>query len=155
MKLDGKVALVMDVNLKGAFFSAQAFVHHCMEAKHLGKIINISSVHEELSFPNFASYCASKGGIKMMTRTLATELAPLGITINNVAPGAIATGSNTDLQNESDEAKEFLKKIPLQRMGNPEEVASLVSFLCSDEADYITGSTFLVDGGLLWTYQEP
>ncbi|GAB4466656.1 MAG: SDR family oxidoreductase [Elainellaceae cyanobacterium] len=146
---------VMDVNLKGAFFSAQAFVHHCMNAQHPGKIINISSVHEELSFPDFASYCASKGGMKMMTRTLATELAPLGITINNVAPGAIATDKNTNLQDDSDESKEFLKKIPLQRMGNPEEVASLVSFLCSAEADYITGSTFLVDGGLMWTYQEP
>ncbi|BAU43033.1 SDR family NAD(P)-dependent oxidoreductase [Leptolyngbya sp. O-77] len=146
---------VMDVNLKGAFFSAQAFVHHCMNAQHPGKIINISSVHEELSFPDFASYCASKGGMKMMTRTLATELAPLGITINNVAPGAIATDKNTSLQDDSDESKEFLKKIPLQRMGNPEEVASLVSFLCSAEADYITGSTFLVDGGLMWTYQEP
>ncbi|WP_316793395.1 SDR family oxidoreductase [Thermoleptolyngbya oregonensis] len=59
------------------------------------------------------------------------------------------------MQDDSDESKEFLKKIPLQRMGNPEEVASLVSFLCSAEADYITGSTFLVDGGLMWTYQEP
>lgn len=146
---------VMDVNLKGAFFSAQAFVHHCMNARHPGKIINISSVHEELSFPDFASYCASKGGMKMMTRTLATELAPLGITINNVAPGAIATDKNTNLQDDSDESEEFLKKIPLQRMGNPEEVASLVSFLCSAEADYMTGSTFLVDGGLMWTYQEP
>jgi glucose 1-dehydrogenase len=79
----------------------------------------------------------------------------MGITINNVAPGAIATHKNTNLQDDSDESKEFLKKIPLQRMGNPEEVASLVSFLCSAEADYITGSTLLVDGGLMWTYQEP
>lgn len=81
--------MVLNVNLKGAFFAAQALVQHLMETKRPGKIINISSVHEDLPFPNFAPYCLSKGGMKMMARDLAVELGPLGITINNVAPGAI------------------------------------------------------------------
>jgi glucose 1-dehydrogenase len=78
--------LVLNVNLKEPFFVTQAFVRHRMKAKAGGKIINISSVHEELPFPHFASYCASKGGIKMLTRNLSIELAPLGITINSIAP---------------------------------------------------------------------
>jgi glucose 1-dehydrogenase len=80
---------VLNVNLKGVFFITQAFVRHRMAVKSGGKVINVSSVHEELPFPHFTSYCASKGGIKMMTRNLSIELAPLGITINNIAPGAI------------------------------------------------------------------
>jgi glucose 1-dehydrogenase len=83
--------LVLNTNLKGAFFATQAFVRHRMQVKQPGKVINISSVHEELPFPHFTPYCASKGGVKMMTRNLSIELAPYGITINNIAPGAIET----------------------------------------------------------------
>jgi glucose 1-dehydrogenase len=145
---------VMDVNLKGIFFAIQAFVKHCMVLKQPGKVINISSVHEELPFPHFAAYCASKGGLKMLTRNLAIELAPLGITINNVAPGAIQTPINTKLLNEPDKLNALLQNIPLKRLGTPEDVASMVAFLASSESDYVTGSTFVVDGGLLWNYQE-
>jgi glucose 1-dehydrogenase len=87
---------VMDVNLKGVFFATQAVVKHLKASQRSGKIINISSVHEELPFPHFTAYCASKGGLKMMMRNLAIELAPLGITVNNVAPGAIATQQKPD-----------------------------------------------------------
>ena len=110
---------VLDVNLKGPFFVTQAFVKHRMQAKAGGKIINISSVHEELPFPHFASYCASKGGIKMLTRNLSIELAPLGITINSIAPGAIETPINKKLLNDPAKLKSVLENIPLKRLGKP------------------------------------
>ena len=145
---------VLNVNLKGMFFVTQAAVRHLRETGRPGKIINISSVHEELPFPHFASYCASKGGLKMLTRNLAIELAPSGITINSIAPGAIETPINTKLLHDPAKLKELLGNIPLGRLGKPEDVAGLASFLASDEANYIPGSTFFVDGGLLWNYQE-
>ncbi|WP_404788079.1 SDR family NAD(P)-dependent oxidoreductase [Altericista sp. CCNU0014] len=145
---------VMNVNLKGVFFATQAFVRHLIETKRPGKIINISSVHEELPFPNFTAYCASKGGMKMLTRNLAVELGSLGITINNVAPGAIETPINTKLLNDPQKLGALLQNIPLGRLGQPQDVASLVAFLASEDAGYITGSTLFVDGGLLWNYQE-
>jgi glucose 1-dehydrogenase len=145
---------VMNVNLKGVFFATQAFVQHLIAAKRPGKIINISSVHEDLPFPNFTAYCASKGGMKMLTRNLAVELGSLGITINNVAPGAIETPINTKLLSDPVKLGALLNNIPLGRLGQPQDVASLVAFLASADADYITGSTFFVDGGLLWNYQE-
>lgn len=145
---------VLNVNLKGVFFATQAMVQHLLETKRTGKIINISSVHEELPFPNFTAYCASKGGMKMLTRNLAVELGPLGITINNVAPGAIETPINTKLLNDAEKLNALLKNIPLGRLGQSQDVASLVAFLASADADYVTGTTFYVDGGLLWNYQE-
>lgn len=146
--------LVLDLNLKGVFFTTQAVVKHFQATNNPGKIINISSVHEELPFPHFTSYCASKGGMKMMMRNLAVELAPMGITVNNIAPGAIATPINQELLNNPELLKKVTNNIPLGRLGEPEDVAGLVAFLASDEAKYITGSTFYVDGGLLWNYQE-
>ncbi|NJO74576.1 MAG: glucose 1-dehydrogenase [Leptolyngbyaceae cyanobacterium RM1_406_9] len=145
---------VMDVNLKGVFFATQALVKHLLKAKQPGKVINISSVHEELPFPHFAAYCASKGGLKMLTRNLSVELAPFGITINNVAPGAIETPINTKLLNDPEKLGALLQNIPLGRLGKPRDVASIVAFLASAESDYVTGTTFFVDGGLLWNYQE-
>ncbi|XQQ06508.1 MAG: SDR family NAD(P)-dependent oxidoreductase [Leptolyngbya sp. IPPAS B-1204] len=145
---------VMNVNLKGVFFATQAFVNHLVATQRTGKVINISSVHEELPFPNFTAYCASKGGMKMLTRNLAVELGPLGITVNNVAPGAIETPINTKLLNDPEKLAALLHNIPLRRLGQPQDVAALVEFLASSDADYITGSTFVVDGGLLWNYQE-
>ena len=145
---------VLNVNLKGVFFATQAVVQHFRETQRPGKIINISSVHEELPFPHFTSYCASKGGVKMLMRNLAVELGPLGITINNVAPGAIETPINKSLLEDKEKLNAVLQNIPLGRLGQPNDVASLVAFLASSDADYITGSTFFVDGGLLWNYQE-
>ena len=145
---------VLDVNLKGMFFITQAVVRHLRDTKRPGKIVNISSVHEELPFPHFASYCASKGGIKMLTRNLAIELAPSQITINSIAPGAIETPINTKLLHDPVKLKELLENIPLGRLGTPRDVAGMASFLASEESDYVTGSTFFVDGGLLWNYQE-
>ena len=145
---------VLNVNLKGLFFLTQAFVRHRMQAKSGGKIINISSVHEELPFPHFASYCSSKGGVKMLTRDLSIELAPLGITINSIAPGAIETPINKNLLHDPAKLDVLLKNIPLKRLGKPSDVASMAAFLASDDSSYVTGTTFFVDGGLLWNYQE-
>ena len=145
---------VLNVNLKGVFFITQAFVKHRMEAKIGGKVIIVSSVHEDLPFPHFASYCASKGGVKMLTRNLSIELAPLGITINSIAPGAIETPINTKLLNDPVKLKALLGNIPLGRLGQPSDVASMAVFLASEESDYATGTTFFVDGGLTWNYQE-
>lgn len=146
--------LVLDVNLKGVFFTTQAVVRRWIATKTPGKIINISSVHEELPFPHFAAYCASKGGLKMLTRNLAIELAPHRITINNIAPGAIETPINKALLNDPAKLRPLLENIPLKRLGTPEDVAGVAAFLASSDADYITGTTLLVDGGLLWSYEE-
>jgi len=145
---------VLNVNLKGPFFVTQAFVKHRMQAKAGGKVVNVSSVHEELPFPHFTSYCASKGGVKMMTRNLSIELAPLGITINSIAPGAIETPINKNLLNDPVKLKSLLENIPLKRLGTPEDVASVAAFLASSDSDYVTGTTYFVDGGLTWNYQE-
>ena len=151
---------VLNVNLKGVFFITQAFVRHRMASapgannKPGGKIINISSVHEELPFPHFASYCASKGGVKMLTRNLSIELAPLGITINSIAPGAIETPINRNLLNDPAKLNSLLQNIPLKRLGTPDEVANLALFLASSDSDYATGTTFFLDGGLTWNYHE-
>jgi glucose 1-dehydrogenase len=145
---------VLGVNLKGVFFATQAFVQHLMDTRRPGKIINMSSVHEELPFPHFAPYCMSKGGLKMMTRTLAIELAPFGITINSIAPGAIETPINKKLLNDPAKLKTLLENIPLKRLGQPNDVAGTAAFLASSDADYVTGTTIFVDGGLLWNYEE-
>src|SRR5215471_16401315 len=146
--------LVLNVNLKAVFFITQAVVRRWLKAKQPGKVINISSVHEELPFPHFASYCASKGGLKMLMRDLAVELAPFGITVNNIAPGAIETPINKALLNDPGKLKPLLENIPLKRLGTAEDVAGVAAFLASPDADYITGNTVLVDGGLLWSYEE-
>ena len=145
---------VLDVNLKSTFFLSQAFVRRLRDAGKPGRIINISSVHEDMAFPGFTSYCCSKGGLRMLTRNLAVELGPLGITVNNVAPGAIATPINKSLLADKPKLNALLANIPLGRLGTPDDVASLVAFLASDEAAYITGSTFVVDGGLMRNYHE-
>lgn len=145
---------VLDINLRGPFFLAQSFARHVRDCGHRGRIINNSSVHEELPHPNFTAYCASKGGLKMLMRNIAIELAPLGITVNNIAPGAIETPINRDLMNQPDKLGALLQNIPANRLGQPRDVAGAVVFLASDDADYITGATLVVDGGLLWNYSE-
>ena len=145
---------VVKLNLKGAFFITQAFVRRLRDAKKPGRVVNISSVHEDMVFPHFPSYCAAKGGIRMLMRDLAVELGPLGITVNNVAPGAIITPINKSLLDDHSKLDPLLRNIPLGRLGTSEEVAGLVAFLASDEAAYVTGSTYVIDGGLMRNYHE-
>jgi len=146
--------VVMDVNMKGTFFLTQAFVRKLREAKKPGAVVNISSVHEDMVFPHFTSYCCSKGAMRMFMRNLAVELGPLGITVNNVAPGAIATPINTKMMADKKELDALLNNIPLHRMGKPEEVAGVVAFLASADGAYVTGSTYVIDGGLMRNYHE-
>lgn len=145
---------VLDTNLKGTFFASQALVRRLVQAKRPGRIINISSVHEELAFPGFAAYCAAKGGVRMLTRDLAVELGGLGITVNAIAPGAIETDINRDVTGSPAQRARLLAQIPLNRLGRPADVAGLAAFLASDDAAYVTGSTHFVDGGLTWFHEE-
>jgi glucose 1-dehydrogenase len=145
---------VLDVNLKGAFFLTQAFVKRLRDAKRPGAVINVSSVHEDMVFPNFSTYCVSKGGMRMLMRDLAVELGPFGITVNNIAPGAIKTPINAALLADKPKLNALLENIPLGRLGTPEDVAGVALFLASADGAYVTGSTYFVDGGLIRNYHE-
>ena len=146
--------LMVDVDLKGAFLCAQACGRVMRDAGNGGSIVNISSVHEDVAFPGFTPYCAAKGGLRMMMRNAALELAEFGIRVNNVAPGAIATPINTKTLNDPEKVAILQRIIPLSRMGKPEEVAEVALFLASDASSYVTGSTYFVDGGMV-RYSQP
>src|SRR5918911_1320729 len=140
---------VLAVDLKGPFLCTQAVARDIVRRQARGTIINISSVHEDLAFPGYADYCAAKGGLRMLCRDLALELAPYNINIVNVAPGAIATPINRATLQDPEKKLALEREIPLGRIGTPEEVASLVAYLASDAAAYITGTTVFIDGGLM------
>jgi glucose 1-dehydrogenase len=137
------------VNLTGTWLGCQAAAKQMVAQGDGGRIVNVSSVHEDLAMPTNAPYCATKGGVRMLMRTLAVELAQHDITVNNIAPGAIETPMDAPLEQDPDEMKELLSEIPMGRMGKPEEVANLALFLASDDSSYVTGSTFFVDGGMI------
>jgi glucose 1-dehydrogenase len=139
---------VLSIDLKGAFFCAQAAARQMVKQKAPGRIVNISSVHEDLPMPQNVPYCCAKGGMRMLTRTICLELAPQGITVNNIAPGAVHTPIDADVEADPEKMAALLKEIPLHRMGQPEEIANLALYLASDEASYVTGSTYIIDGGL-------
>jgi glucose 1-dehydrogenase len=140
---------ILAVNLTGAFLCSQAAARQMIAQGGGGRIINISSIHEDLAFPLNAPYCATKGGIRMLMRTIAVELAPHQITVNNIGPGAIFTPIDIDVENDTKLNAQILAEIPMGRWGKPEEVAHLAVYLASDEAAYVTGSTHFIDGGML------
>lgn len=137
------------VNLTGPFLCSQAAARQMIKQGNGGRIINISSVHEDLPMPTNAPYCATKGGLRMLMRTLCLELAPHRITVNNIGPGAIDTPMDAPLKAHPQEMEELLSHIPLHRMGQPEEIGACAAFIASDDAAYVTGSTYFVDGGML------
>jgi len=140
---------IIAVNLTGPFLCCQAAARQMIQQGNGGRIINISSIHEDLPMPTNAPYCASKGGLRMLMRTIAVELAPHQITVNNIGPGAIFTPIDKDVESDPKLNNQILAEIPLGRWGKPEEVAELAVYLASDAAAYVTGSTFFIDGGML------
>lgn len=141
----------LDINLKGYFLCAQAAAREMAKRKS-GVIINIASVamgQVGIGFPNIVHYCASKGGIVGMTEALAAELAPLGIRVNAVAPGMIETPMIDSVKQDPKMMEVMLARVPMHRVGKPEEVSNLVAFLASDASSYMTGSAVVIDGGWL------
>ncbi|HZA07462.1 MAG TPA: SDR family oxidoreductase [Nitrososphaeraceae archaeon] len=144
---------VIDVNLKGAFLCTREALKYMIQnrnSKNNSKcsIINVSSVHESIPQPDSLPYAASKGGMEMLTKNTAMEVADKGIRVNGIAPGAIATDMNKDLLEDEQKKKEKEQSIPLKRIGQPEEIAKVALFLASEDASYITGTTIYADGGL-------
>jgi glucose 1-dehydrogenase len=147
---------VIDVNLTGAFLTARAAVRTFLRsedragaARPIGKIVFVSSVHETIPWSGQSNYAASKGGVAMLMRTLAQELAPRGIRVNAVAPGAIKTAINKSVWAEAETRDKLLTLIPYGRLGVPEDVANAVLWLLSDASDYVNGTSLVVDGGML------
>jgi len=140
---------VLDVNLRGVFFATQYAAKQMIAQGGGGRIINISSVHEDWPMPGNTAYCLAKGGVRMLTRTAALELAPHGITMVNVGPGAVATPINDSTMNNPELMAKLNAAIPLGRMARPEEIAKVVGFLASDGASYITATTIFADGGIM------
>lgn len=141
--------LVMAVNLKSAFFGTQIAARQMIKQGGGGRIINISSVHEDWPMPGNTPYCLSKGGMRMLTRTAGVELARNNILVIGVGPGAVATPINQSTLQDPAKMKALDDAIPLGRIAKPEEIASMVAFLADDGASYITASTIFIDGGIM------
>jgi glucose 1-dehydrogenase len=138
---------VIEVNLFGSFYNSREALKRMIPQKS-GVILNVSSVHEIVAWSGYSSYTTSKAGLSMMTKTLAQEAAPYGVRILSVAPGAIKTPINRAVWSNPDSLRDLLEKIPLNRLGEPEDIARMVVVLVSDVASYVTGRTVFVDGGM-------
>ena len=139
---------VLRTNLYGPFFACRRFIRERRAHGGGGRIINITSVHEEIPMKGAGAYDATKGGLRLLTRTLALEVAADRITVNNIAPGMILTPMNQEALDDPDSRAEKTRHIPWKRAGRPEEVAKLAAYLASTDADYVTGASFFIDGGL-------
>jgi glucose 1-dehydrogenase len=140
---------VMEINLKSAFFGTQLAAKQMIAQGGGGRIINITSVHEDWPMPGNAPYCLSKGGMRMLTRTAGVELAEHGILVVGVGPGAIATPINVSTMEDPEKMKKLDTAIPLGRMAKPEEIGSVVAFLAGGGASYVTATTIFADGGIM------
>ena len=144
---------VLRVNVKGSFLAGQAaakqMVVQVKAGKKPGAIINMSSVNSVVALPNHAPYAVSKGGVAQLTRVMALSLAPHGIRVNAIGPGSIATDMLAAVAKDPALKRKLLSRTPLRRIGRPDEIASIASFLASDDASYITGETIFADGGRL------
>jgi glucose 1-dehydrogenase len=139
---------VLAVNLTGAFLCTREAARGMTGAGIPGSIVNVSSVHEVIPWPQFGHYCASKGGMKLFAQTVARELAPQGIRVVNVAPGAILTPINQDLIDDPGKRDAVEAEIPVGRLGKPEEIAAAIAWVSGPDAEYVVGSTLFVDGGM-------
>lgn len=144
---------VLAINLKSAFFGTQLAAKQMIKQGEGGRIINITSVHEDWPMPSNTPYCVSKGGMRMLTRTAGLELAKYGILVTGVGPGAVATPINRSTMDNPELLKKLDSAIPLGRMAKPDEIANVVAFLAGDGATYLTATTIFVDGGLM--HQSP
>ena len=140
---------VLAINLKSAFFGTQLAARQMIKQGDGGRIINITSVHEDWPMPGNTVYCLSKGGMRMLTRTAGVELAPHNILVVGVGPGAVATPINLSTMKDPALMKKLNSAIPLGRMAQPEEIASVVAFLAGEGARYITATTIFADGGIM------
>ncbi len=140
---------VLSINLKSAFFGVQLAAKQMIKQGGGGRIINITSVHEDWPMPGNTAYCLSKGGMRMLTRTAGVELAPHNVLVVGVGPGAVATPINLSTMKDSVLMKKLDDAIPLGRMAKPEEIASVVGFLAGDGASYLTATTIFADGGIM------
>jgi glucose 1-dehydrogenase len=140
---------VMAVNLKSAFFGTQLAAQQMIRQGDGGRIINVSSVHEDWPMPGNTPYCLSKGGMRMLTRTAGVELAPHGILVVGVGPGAVATPINAATMNDAAQLQKLDGAIPVGRLARPEEVANVVAFLAGEGASYMTATTVFADGGIM------
>jgi glucose 1-dehydrogenase len=140
---------VMDINLKSAFFGTQLAARQMIAQGGGGRIINITSVHEDWPMPGNTPYCLSKGGMRMLTRTAGVELGEHGICVVGVGPGAVATPINTSTMNDPVKMEKLDAAIPLARMAEPGEIGSVVAFLAGDGASYMTATTVFADGGIM------
>jgi glucose 1-dehydrogenase len=140
---------VLDINLKSAFFGTQVAARQMIAQGGGGRIINITSVHEDWPMPGNTAYCLSKGGMRMLTRTAGVELGPKNILVVGVGPGAVATPINDSTMQDPEQMKTLEAAIPLGRMAQPEEIASVVVFLAGDGASYLTAATIFADGGIM------
>jgi glucose 1-dehydrogenase len=140
---------VLDINLKSAFFGTQLAAQQMIKQGDGGRIINVTSVHEDWPMPGNTAYCLSKGGTRMLTRTAGLELAKHNILVIGVGPGAVATRINLQTMNDPAAMEILNAAIPLNRMAKSEEIGSVVTFLCGDGASYITATTIFADGGLM------
>jgi NAD(P)-dependent dehydrogenase (short-subunit alcohol dehydrogenase family) len=141
---------ILDVNLKGLFFACQAAGRHMVERGY-GRIVNISSQAGHVGIRRNAAYCASKGGVELLTKVLALEWGPSGVTVNTVAPGFIRTAANAAELDRPEFIEEVIARIPVARAGTPRDVTAAVLFLVSPAASFVNGTSVLVDGG--WTAQ--
>ena len=140
---------VLDINLKSAFFGTQVAAQQMIKQGGGGRIINITSVHEDWPMPGNTAYCLAKGGMRMLTRTAGVELAPHNILVVGVGPGAVATPINASTMQDPAKLKALDASIPMGRLAQPEEIADLVAFLAGDGASYMTATTVFVDGGIM------